>query len=60
MPFFQCLFSVGFLEKMTDAMSDRIIGSNVTGTKIKILGYVTDPVVDSIIEVRKILHTKSS
>ena len=43
---------MGFLEKMTDAMSDRIIGSNVTGTKIKILGYITDPVVDSIIEVK--------
>ena len=36
---------------MTDAMADNLVGSNVTGTKIKILGYITDPVVDSIIEV---------
>merc|ERR1712062_647261 len=49
----ECLFGVGFLEKMTDAMADNLVGSNVTGTKIKILGYITDPVVDSIIEIDK-------
>jgi len=49
----ECLFGVGFLEKMTDVMADNLVGSNVTGTKIKILGYITDPVVDSIIEIDK-------
>ena len=38
---------------MTDVMADNLVGSNVTGTKIKILGYITDPVVDSIIEIDK-------
>ena len=37
---------------MTDTMAGSIIGSNVTGTKIKILGHIIDPVVDSIIEVK--------
>merc|ERR1711953_871305 len=49
----ECLFGVGFLEKMTDVMAANLVGSNVTGTKIKILGYITDPVVDSIIEIDK-------
>ena len=38
---------------MTDAMANNLVGSNVTGTKIKILGYITDPLVDSIIEIDK-------
>ena len=38
---------------MTDVMADNLVGSNVTGTKIKILGYITDPVVDSIIAIDK-------
>ena len=34
-------------------MANNLVGSNVTGTKIKILGYITDPLVDSIIEIDK-------
>ena len=54
--YLQCLFGIGYLERMTDAMADNLVGSNVTGTKIKILGYITDPVVDSIIEVCSVLN----
>ena len=37
---------------MTDTMAERLVGSNTTaGTEIKIIGYITDPVVDNIIEV---------
>lgn len=40
------------LERLTGAIATSLIGSNsTTGTKIEILSYITDPVVDSIIEV---------
>ena len=44
---------MGFLEKMSGPMADNLIGSNVTGTKIKILGHITDPITDSIIDIDK-------
>ena len=37
---------------MTDTMAERLVGSNTTaGTEIKIIGYITDPVVENIIKV---------
>ena len=48
----QCLFEVGFLNEMTGALANNSVGNtNGTATKIKVLGYITDPMVDSIIQV---------
>ena len=38
---------------MTDLMTINLIGHNVTGAKIKILGHITDPLTDSVIEIDK-------
>ena len=41
-----------FLEKMTNTMANELVGGNIMGAKkIKILGHLTDPLTDSIIDV---------
>ena len=43
---------------MTDAMADGLIGKDIQGAKkIKILGHITDPLTDSIIDVSVISGT---
>ena len=43
-----------FLERMTNAMANGLVGRDIMGAKkIKILGHLTDPLTDSIIDVSK-------
>ena len=43
-----------FLERMTDSMANGLVGKDIKGAKkIKILGHLTDPLTDSIIDVSK-------
>ena len=51
---FQCLMGSHFLERMTNAMANGLVGRDIMGAKkIKILGHLTDPLTDSIIDVSK-------
>ena len=51
---FQCLMGTHFLERMTDSMANGLVGKDIKGAKkIKILGHLTDPLTDSIIDVSK-------
>ena len=41
-----------FLERMTDLIANGLVGKDIKGAKkIKILGHLTDPLTDSIIDV---------
>lgn len=43
-----------FLERMTDLIANGLVGKDIKGAKkIKILGHLTDPLTDSIIDVSK-------
>lgn len=44
------------MEKMTDGISESLAGRNTTGAKVKVLGYITDPLTDSIIDVSFLLN----
>ena len=51
---FQCLMGTRFLERMTNSMANGLVGKDIKGAKkIKILGHLTDPLTDSIIDVSK-------
>jgi len=52
----ECLMGTHFLERMTDSMANGLVGKDIKGAKkIKILGHLTDPLTDSIIDVSKYL-----
>ena len=56
----QCLIGANFLERMTDAMADGLVGKDIKGAqKIKILGHITDPLTDSIIDVSWFIESYS-
>ena len=41
-----------FLERMTDAMAESLVGTDIKGAQnIKVLGHLTDPLTNSIINV---------
>lgn len=47
----ECLIGLHFLEQLTDILSLKLVGSEATGAKIKVLTYITDPLVKSVIQV---------
>ena len=41
-----------FMERMTDAMAESLVGTDIKGAQnIKVLGHLTDPLTNSIINV---------
>merc|ERR1711971_1156181 len=50
----ECLMGTHFLERMTDSIANGLVGKDIKGAKkIKILGHLTDPLTDSIIDIDK-------
>merc|ERR1719203_1169011 len=50
----ECLMGTHFLERMTDLIANGLVGKDIKGAKkIKILGHLTDPLTDSIIDIDK-------
>lgn len=42
---------MNFLEQLTDTLSGTLIDSNASGANVKVLGYITDPLVRSIVRI---------
>merc|ERR1719291_903842 len=50
----ECLMGTHFLERMTDLIANGLVGKDIkSAKKIKILGHLTDPLTDSIIDIDK-------
>lgn len=45
------MIGLNFLEQLTDTLSGTLIDSNASGANVKVLTYITDPLVKSIVRI---------